>query len=139
MFRTMLVEDNLLFRRLMKDSLWARFPSMEIVEAGDGTEALERIDARVPDLIFMDIQLPGQNGLELTGKIKQLHPGVVVIILTSYDSPEYREAAARFKADHFFSKDSLMEAGVIPLVESILSEKGVNDGGSKILSGSIPS
>jgi len=41
----------------------------------------------------MDVTLPGEDGLELTRKIKADHPGVTIIILTSHDSPEYREAA----------------------------------------------
>jgi CheY-like chemotaxis protein len=70
MFKTMLVEDNSIFRESLRDSLQLQFPAMEIAEARDGREALERIDSLSPNLIFMDIRLPGQNGLELTEKIK---------------------------------------------------------------------
>jgi DNA-binding NarL/FixJ family response regulator len=131
MFRTILVEDNLVFRESLRDSLQLQFPSMKIAEAGDGLEALEKIDSLSPNLIFMDIRLPGQNGLELTEKIKKLHPEITIIILTSYDIPEYREAAARFKADHFFSKDSMTQQEVNALVKSILAEKGFKRDGSK--------
>jgi DNA-binding NarL/FixJ family response regulator len=78
----------------------------------------------------MDIGLPGENGLELTRKIKADHPDVIIIILTSHDSPEYREAAIRYKADYFFSKGSLLNDGVFTLVKSILLEKGFNADGS---------
>jgi DNA-binding NarL/FixJ family response regulator len=131
MFNTMLVEDNVIFRELLKDSLRHKFPSMEITEAGNGVEALKEINSLSPNLIFMDIQLPGQNGFELTEKIKKLHPDIIIIILTSNDLPEYREAAVRFKADHFLSKGSLTNEEVIRLVKSILSEKGFNGDGSK--------
>jgi len=131
MVKTMLVEDNLLFRESLRDSLQLQFPSMEIAETGNGLEALEKIHSLSPDLIFMDIRLPGQNGLELTAKIKKLHPEITIIILTSYDIPEYREAAARFKADHFFSKDSMTHQEVNALVKSILSEKGFKGDGSR--------
>jgi CheY-like chemotaxis protein len=87
MFRTMLVEDNPSFRQILKDNLQDLFPSMGIVEAGDGVEAFQKIDFDPPDLIFMDVRLPGENGLELTRKIKADHPGIIVIILTSYESP----------------------------------------------------
>ncbi len=130
MFRTMLVEDNLLFRESLRDSLRLQFPSMEIVEAGNGQEAFERIDSFSPNLIFMDIRLPGQNGLELTKRIKELYPNVIVIILTNYDLPEYREAAARFNADHFLSKDSMTHQDVNVLVKAALSEKGFKANGS---------
>ena len=106
MFKTMLVEDNPSFRRLVKNDLKDQFPSMDIIEAGDGIEGFRNIDSHPPNLIFMDIQLPGENGLELTRKIKADYPEIIVIILTTHDSPEYREAATRNKADYFLSKDS---------------------------------
>lgn len=123
MARTLIVEDSALYRKLLKETLQSRFPSMEILEAEDGEKAMEKIDGQLfpPDLIFMDIKLPGENGLELTGKIKNKYPDVVVVILTSYDSPEYREAAALVKADHFLSKGSSSKEGILTLVESILS------------------
>jgi DNA-binding NarL/FixJ family response regulator len=127
----MLVEDSAIFRESLRDSLRLRFPSMEIAEVGNGEEALKRIDPLPPDLIFMDIRLPGQNGLELTEKIKKLYPEIIIIILTNYDLPEYREAAARFKADHFLSKDSITHQEVSVIVKSILSEKGFKGNGSK--------
>ncbi len=126
MFKTMLVEDNVIFRESLRDSLKLRFPSMEIAEAEDGAEALEKVGFLSPNLIFMDIRLPGENGLELTEKIKKAHPEIMIIILTNYDLPEYREAAARFKADHFFSKDSMTIEEVVTLVKPMLSEKGFN-------------
>ena len=130
MFKTMLVEDNVIFRDSLRDSLRLKFPSMEIAEAGNSVEALAKIASFSPNLIFMDIRLPGQNGLALTEMIKKLYPGIIIIILTSYDIPEYREAAARFKADYFFSKDSMTSEEVITLVKSILSEKGLRANGS---------
>lgn len=124
MFRTMLVEDNLSFRQILKDNLQDLFPSMRIIEAGDWAEAFQRIDFHPPDLIFMDVRLPGENGLELTRKIKADHPGIIVIILTSYESPEYREAAKRNKADYFFSKDAITNNDIFTLVKSIVLKKG---------------
>ncbi len=129
MFKTMLVEDNLIFRQSLRDSFRLKFPSMEITEAGNGVEALEKIGSQLPNLIFMDIRLPGQNGLELTEQIKKLHPDISIIILTDYDIPEYREAAARFKADYFFSKDSMTIEELITLVKPMLSKKGFNGDG----------
>lgn len=126
----MVVEDSPSFREIIKFNLRDQFPSMDIVEAGNGVEAFRKIDSGPPNLIFMDIGLPGENGLELTGKIKADHPEVIVIILTSHDTPEYREAAIRYKADYFFSKEALLNDGVFTLVKSILIKKGFNADGS---------
>jgi DNA-binding NarL/FixJ family response regulator len=130
MFRTMLVEDSSSFRQVVKDNLRDQFPSMDIIEAADGVEAFQKIDSHPPNLIFMDISLPGENGLELTRKIKADYPDVIIIILTSHDSPEYREAAIRNKADYFFSKGAIISDGVFTLVKSILLKKGFSGDGS---------
>ncbi|HXX34149.1 MAG TPA: response regulator [Thermodesulfobacteriota bacterium] len=131
MFRTMLVEDNPSFRQILKENLKDLFPSMKIVEAGDGVEAFQKIESDSPHLVFMDIRLPGENGLELTRRIKADHPDIVVIILTSYESPEYREAAIRFKADYFFSKDAIANDEIYALVKSIVLKKGFSAEGSR--------
>jgi DNA-binding NarL/FixJ family response regulator len=117
------VEDSTIFRTLLKETLQSRFPSMEILEAVDGEEAMKEITARLPNLIFMDVKLPGENGLDLTAKIKAKYPDVIVIVLTSYDTPEYREAAVKAKANHFLAKGSSSREGILTLVESILGDR----------------
>lgn len=130
-FRTLIVEDNCLFRQTILDILTAQFPSMVLEEAADGTAALERIDDALPDLIFMDIKLPGENGLHLTEYIKRRHPEVVVVILTSYDWPEYREAAYKFGANHFIMKGSSTNKEIVELIESILVDLGFSSNGAR--------
>jgi DNA-binding NarL/FixJ family response regulator len=130
MFKTMLVEDNPSFRQLFKNNLQDQFPSMDIIEAADGVEALQKIDSYLPNLIFMDIRLPGENGLELTRKIKTNYPDIIIIILTSHDLPEYREAATQNKANYFFSKNSIATDEIFKFVKTILLEKGFNADGS---------
>ncbi len=131
MFRTMLVEDNPSFRQLVKANLQDQFPSMDIIEAADGVEAFQKIDGHPPNLIFMDISLPGENGLELTRRMKAGYPNITIIILTSHDLTEYRDAAIRSKADYFFSKAAISNNGILTLVKSILLTKGFNADGSE--------
>jgi CheY-like chemotaxis protein len=130
MFRTMLVEDSHSFRRVLKFYLQSEFPSMCIVEAVNGVQAIKEIGSHPPNLIFMDIKLPGENGLELTRKIKTNHPDIIIIILTSYDLPESRKIATQYKADYFFSKGSIATGEIAALVKSILLEKGFGANGS---------
>jgi DNA-binding NarL/FixJ family response regulator len=120
MVTALLVEDNVAFRESLRETLHSRFPAMGVTEAGDGEQALQKIQALVPDLVFMDIRLPGENGLSLTKKIKAAHPHVVVVVLTSYDLPEYREAAFQYHANYFITKASL-STKIVEVVESILS------------------
>ena len=123
MCKILIVEDNDHFRQTLRSLLDARFPSMTFEEARDGSEALEKVRAFDPDLIFMDIKLPGQSGLDLTKRIRHSNAEVKIIILTSYDLPEYREAARVGGADHFVSKGSSKAEEILALVETLLSEK----------------
>ncbi len=120
LFKVLLVEDSTIFRQLLKERLHDRYPSIEIHEAMDGEEGLSKTEALLPDLIFMDIRLPGENGLKVTQKIKSRHPDIIVIVLTAYDLPEYQDAS-RQCADYFFTKDSLTTGNIFELVQSILS------------------
>jgi DNA-binding NarL/FixJ family response regulator len=117
-FRILIVDDTDTFRQILKTTLQVSFPTIAIHEAADGGEALREVDAFLPDLIFMDIKLPGVNGLELTRKIKAAHPNITIFILTSYDIPEYQEAAFQYGADRFLPKTSLNPVELEELVKS---------------------
>jgi DNA-binding NarL/FixJ family response regulator len=123
MSRVLLIEDSSFFRQLFKETLQSYIPSVEVIEATDGEEAFRKMEISRPDLIFIDIKLPGENGLHLTKKIKAQYPGIPVVILTSYDLPEYREAAAASGATLFLSKGSTTKQHILNVVESILSKQ----------------
>ena len=130
MLKTLIVEDSNAFRRTFRDGLCKRFPFMDIEEALDGAEAMQKIKTFLPALVFMDIRLPGESGLELTKRIKASHPEIAIIILTAYDLPEYREAAYNGGADAFIPKSSLNLADIAALIESIFSDRGHDFHGS---------
>ncbi len=120
--KVLIVEDSTLFRQLFRETLQDRFPSLEIYEAINGEEALLQVEILRPNLIFMDIKLPGENGLQLTQKIKARYPNIIVIILTGYDLPEYREGSSQH-ADYFFSKNSSTTQSIFTLVGSIFPNR----------------
>jgi DNA-binding NarL/FixJ family response regulator len=120
MLNTLIVENNTNFRRVLKTNLQDLFPSMVIHEAAEGNEALQRVDTFRPELIFMDIGLPGENGLQLTQRIKTSYPDTKVIILTNHDTLEYREAAIRCGANCFITKASLNWEQLETLVKSLV-------------------
>jgi DNA-binding NarL/FixJ family response regulator len=122
-FNVLVVEDNLTFRRALTDILKSQFPCMAIEEANDGTEALQKIDTLLPSIVFMDIKLPGENGLDVTQKIKAQHPEMIIMILTSYDLPEYRDAAFRYGANHFIVKGSSTFEEISSLIQSVISSQ----------------
>lgn len=100
----LIVEDNQCLRQTLAEILSYMFPGIALLEAGSGEEALDLVHRENPAVVFMDIQLPGENGLGVTRKIKARAPDVVIIMHTNYDTPEYREAAENAGADHFLPK-----------------------------------
>lgn len=123
MFTILLVEDNRLFRQSFREFIASRFPDTVIQEAADSIEALQNMDEQLPDLIFMDINLPGVNGLALSKMIKENHPELPVIILTAYDLAEYREAVLGFGADAYLVKTAMNSRQIEGLVRSRIGEK----------------
>lgn len=119
MLTVLLVEDNLTYRKAFKESLCDHFGSLVIDEAENGEQALQKINSAPPQLIFMDIRLPGVNGLKLTEKIKKDFPNIHIAILTGYDLPEYRQAATQYGAESFFVKQTLKWDEVEAFIKSI--------------------
>jgi len=127
MTKMLIVDDNKSFRQELKYLVASRFPHLNIEEALDGKEALEKISSSLPDFIFMDINLSGESGLELTSKIKRTYSDIVIIIISSYDLPEYRNAAKQSGADYFVSKGGSSAGEILALVESILTTLNPKD------------
>ena len=122
MFNTLLVEDDISYRQTLSDVLHLHFPLISVDEAGDGMEALSKVEYQRPDLIFMDTQLPGENGLDITKEIKRVYNKIVIVILTSNNLPENRLQAFQNGADYFLSKanDFCME-NILARVDVALS------------------
>jgi DNA-binding NtrC family response regulator len=76
----------------------------EVVNAGDGEEGLSLLDAQAFDLILLDFQLPGRNGLEVLTEIRERDPEMAVIMLTAYATPENAVAAIQGGAVNFIAK-----------------------------------
>ena len=117
--RVLIVEENLLFREAYRRELLRHFPFISIQEAKDGGEAMEKIQRMTPSLIFMDIGLPGLNGLQLTRRIKEAFPNIRIAMLTGYDFPEYRRTASQYGADRYFLKDSIDWKEVEEFIQNI--------------------
>ncbi len=107
MVRILLVEDNRVFRESFKESISNHLSDVSIEEADTGEEALEKVKGCPPHLVFMDLRLPGMNGLQATRKIKSAFPEIHVAMLTGYDAPEYRQAALQYGAELYLVKESL--------------------------------
>jgi YesN/AraC family two-component response regulator len=76
----------------------------EVLTAGDGSEALKKIEAADFDLVITDIAMPGINGLDLLSMIKSRNPVTKVIVITAYGSDENKEQALKRGAEHYIEK-----------------------------------
>ena len=107
MVKMLIVEDNQLFLSTLRESLGHRFPALEIDAAESLAEALLKLRACPPDLALLDLRLPDGSGLELAATLLRDWPGLPVAICTSYDLPEYRDAADRIGVTTFLLKQRL--------------------------------
>lgn len=98
----LVVEDNPLNMELVMEILSSQ--GMTVHPATDGEEALKRIENQVYDLILMDIELPGMDGIELTKIIKKKYKKIPVIALTSYAMKGDRERFMKAGFDDYISK-----------------------------------
>ena len=129
MFKILIVDPNDPFRLSLKKVLVSRFPFADIQEAADGDAGLQKVEAFHPDLIFLEIHLPAETGLDLADRIKADHPDTIIVILTSYDLPEYKIAADKIGVEHMVPKDDWTGEDMIALVQSILSELKMDEQG----------
>ncbi len=115
MTKVLLVDDQALVRmgfRLLLESA----EGIDVVgEAADGGTAVDQVRALRPDVVVMDIRMPGVNGIDATRDIVAEHPGVRVLVLTTFDLDEYAFAALRAGASGFLLKD----AGPAELVTAV--------------------
>ena len=120
--RVLIVDDDARFRRFAKRIL-SNEPDMEVVgEAGDGQEAILKARELKPDVVLMDLRMPGMNGIDATRQMKKEMPVVRVIILTLYDFEEYREAATTAGTVNYILKKS-MNGDLIPAIRNAFETK----------------
>ena len=83
--RVLMVDDHAILREGLR-ALLSYYEDVDVVgEAQDGGEAVERVSELLPDVVLMDIAMPGMNGLEATRLIRERHPQVRVLVLTQHE------------------------------------------------------
>ena len=102
--RVFLADDHRIFREGIR-SLLEKVPDIEVVgEADDGLEAVTSVNQLIPDVVLMDITMPGLNGLDATRQIKQKHPSVKILILTMHETDQYLSEMLEAKASGYVVK-----------------------------------
>jgi DNA-binding NarL/FixJ family response regulator len=120
--KVMIVEDS----PVVRERLTAQVEEVANVEvaglAGDAPSATRLFQERHPDVVLLDIELPGASGLELLAHFKYQRPSCVVIMLSNYASGPFRLRASELGADFFFSKSDEFEH-VTGVVESLVRQR----------------
>ncbi len=124
--RALGADDDANFRRRVRELL-ASEPDIEVVgEAANGQEAILKARELEPDLVLMDVRMPGINGLEATRRLKDEMSQLDVIILTLFDLDEYRKAATNSGASGYVIKKSLIEA-LSPTIRETLAANNLDE------------
>jgi DNA-binding NarL/FixJ family response regulator len=107
--RLLLADDHPIFRAGLRSLLAAR-PDVEIVaEVEDGLSAVEAARTQQPDVVVIDVSMPGMNGLEATRRITAERPGVKVLCLSMHKDPHFVQAALRSGARGYLLKECALE------------------------------
>jgi DNA-binding NarL/FixJ family response regulator len=104
--RVLLADDHTLVRAGLR-KLLESFPNIDVVgEAADGLSLLELAEQLQPELVLMDIAMPGLNGLEATARLRRTSPQIQVLILSMHQNEEYVKQALRHGASAYLLKDA---------------------------------
>ncbi|GAB4500256.1 MAG: response regulator transcription factor [Anaerolineales bacterium] len=121
--KILLCDDQAVIRDGMEMLLQLEKDFQVIGTAQDGFEAIELASSKSPDLILMDLKMPGMNGIEATREIRKKHPDVKILVLTTYDDDEWVFDAIRAGASGYLLKDTPRQK----IIEAI---RGTMDGKS---------
>lgn len=119
MIKVLIVDDHAIVRKGLRH-IAEESKQMEVGEAGEGNEALSKIRAERWDVIVLDINLPGRNGLDVLQAVRDLHPKMPVLVLSSHPEEQYAVRVLRAGASGFMNKDAAPDQ----LVAAILKVMG---------------
>jgi two-component system nitrate/nitrite response regulator NarP len=120
----MVVDDSLQFASAVAQFLSCSGSFEVLASAHSGGEALERTGAEQPDLMFIDISMPGMSGLAVASSIKARGTRAKIVMMTLEDSEQHRTSAIAAGADAFLLKENFA-LGLQPLVESLFGPASV--------------
>jgi DNA-binding NarL/FixJ family response regulator len=118
-------------------SLLAQDPSIEIVgEAADGRDAVRAVGQLAPNLVLMDLTMPGMNGIEAVTEIKRRYPEVRILVLTLHKTEDFIHASLRAGADGYILKDATHEELRVAIRNVLLGKTYLStDVSGKVVSG----
>ena len=120
MYHILIADDEPIERAVLRKVLQDRFKhQIEIIEAVNGREAIELFQAQRCDIVFLDIEMPGINGLEASDRIRKIDKNCHIIFLTAYDDFNYARKAIAIKALDYLLKPAMEEEIIMAVEEAI--------------------
>lgn len=107
--RVLIADDHPIVRRGLRDLLATELDITVVGEASGGQEAVRQAGAHLPDVVLMDLVMPGLDGIEATRQITAAHPGVRVLVLTSFATDDKVFPAIKAGASGYLMKDTAPE------------------------------
>jgi two-component system invasion response regulator UvrY len=106
MIRVLIVDDHEIVRRGLKEIFDDEFPELKIGEAKNSREALEQMAAREWDIVLLDINMPGRNGLEILSEIKRVRSHTPVLVVSAYPEEEFAIRSFKLGASGYLNKNT---------------------------------
>ena len=106
MIRILLADDHAMFRAGLRRIIDEEFEMLVTGEAADGREVMRKILAEDYDVVILDINMPGRDGIEVLSEIKAVKPNVAVLILSMYSEEQFALRALRAGASGYLTKES---------------------------------
>jgi two-component system invasion response regulator UvrY len=123
MYRFLVVDDHIVVRKGLIQILLGAFPSAFIEEVGDAEDMLKKVTQEAWDVVISDISMPGRSGLEVLQQIRQEHPKLPVLILSTYPEDQYAIRGLKAGASGYLTKDSAPEELVKAINQLLLGKK----------------
>ena len=110
--KILIIDDSLLIRRSLVKLLDALDGSNQVAEAVNVPEGIRLAREFKPDVIIIDIRMPGGSGFDVLKEVRKMKSPPVAIMLTKYSSEKFREEAFKYGADYFFDKSNEFEKAI---------------------------
>jgi DNA-binding NarL/FixJ family response regulator len=120
--KVLITDDHPIVRQGLKQLLKETFEAIVVDEAGNGTEALDKIKTDKYDIVLLDIAMPGMNGLEVLKEIQKFNKTLPVLIISIYPEDQYALRCLKAGASGYLTKDTASDELTLA-VERILSGK----------------